>query len=84
MKSRSSALRKPDLEVEHDLALVASLKTKARIGAYLFGYGWLDLHTAVDAVERHAKRLGVATVIGHDAVQQILSDAFAPYRETAS
>jgi hypothetical protein len=45
-------------------------RTKAR--AYLWSIGDLTLHEAVD---------GLIERVGADTLQQILSDAFRPYRE---
>jgi hypothetical protein len=58
---------------------------RATARAYLWSIGeYPDLPAAVDPLQLDATRDGLASLIGRDAVQQILSDAFAPYRETAS
>ena len=60
------------------------LELRAWARAYLYSIGELTLHQAVDVLQRDAKRDGLVAEIGQDAVQQILADAFGPYREGAS
>jgi hypothetical protein len=60
------------------------LELRAWARAYLYSIGELRLHQAVDVLQRDAKRDGLVAEIGQDAVQQILADAFGPYREGAS
>jgi hypothetical protein len=48
--------------------------------AYLFGAGTLELAEAVDVLQHHAERDGLVKLIGQDAVQTLLAEAFAPYR----
>jgi hypothetical protein len=45
--------------------------------------GEIDLHEAVDVLQLDAEVSGLVAEIGQDQVQQIMSDAFAPYREIA-
>jgi hypothetical protein len=51
--------------------------------ALLWSLGELDLTDAVDVLQRDAERDGLVELVGQDAVQQILADAFRPYREDA-
>jgi hypothetical protein len=60
------------------------LELRAWARAYLYSIGELTLHEAVDILQRDAQRSGLVRLIGQDAVQQILADAFRPYREGAS
>ena len=60
------------------------LKLRAWARAYLYAIGELTLHEAVDILQRDAQRDGLVDEIGQDGVQQILADAFRPYREGAS
>jgi hypothetical protein len=63
---------------------LAVLELRAWARAYLYSIGELTLDEAVDVLQRDAKRDGLVEQIGQDAVQQILADAFRPYREGAS
>ena len=56
------------------------LELRAWARAYLYSIGELTLHQAVDVLQRDAQRDGLVAEIGQDAVQQILADAFGPYR----
>lgn len=69
---------------ESRVDLLDAFAERARARAYLWSIGEYDLHEAVDQLQHDAKRDGLTEIIGQDAVQIILSDAFAPYRETAS
>jgi hypothetical protein len=60
------------------------LELRAWARAYLYSIGELTLHEAVDVLQRDAQRDGLIAELGRDAVQQILADAFGPYREGAS
>ena len=60
------------------------LELRAWARAYLYSVGELTLHEAVDVLQRDAQRDGLVDEIGQDGVQQILADAFRPYREGAS
>jgi hypothetical protein len=59
---------------------VLALRAWAR--AYLWSIGELTQREAVDALQHDAERDGLVEQIGQDGVQRILSDAFAPFRET--
>jgi hypothetical protein len=50
---------------------------KVRTGAFLFQYGYLDLQTTIDKLQRYAVRSGVVRELGQDEVQRLLSSAFA-------
>jgi hypothetical protein len=60
------------------------LELRAWARAYLWSIGTLTLPEAVDVLQRDAQRDGLVRLIGQSAVQQILADAFRPYREGAS
>jgi hypothetical protein len=60
------------------------LELRAWARAYLYSIGELTLQEAVDVLQRDAERNGLVRLIGQDAVQQIIADAFRPYREGAS
>ena len=60
------------------------LELRAWARAYLYAIGELTLHEAVDILQRDAQRDGLVRLIGQDGVQQIIADAFQPYREGAS
>jgi hypothetical protein len=44
--------------------------------AHLYAAGELDLHQAVDVLQDAAERTGLVTLIGQDAVQAMMADAF--------
>jgi CobQ-like glutamine amidotransferase family enzyme len=48
--------------------------------ALLFAVGEIDLHAAVDQLQADAMFSGLVSEIGQDAVQRIMSDAFAAVR----
>lgn len=54
-----------------------ALEAKARTARYLFRYGYLDLLSAADKLQRYAERNGIVRELGQDHVQQIISGAFA-------
>jgi hypothetical protein len=60
---------------------VLELRSWAR--AYLFAAGEYELAAAVDPLQAFAVASGLVAQIGADAVQKILRDAFAPFREAA-
>ena len=60
------------------------LELRAWARAYLYSIGELALHEAVDVLQRDAERDGLVAELGQDGVQQILADAFRPYREGKS
>jgi hypothetical protein len=64
-------------------ALLDVFAERAWARAYLWRADKLDLHEAVDQLQHDAKRTGLVDLIGQDAVQQMLADAFRPYRESA-
>ena len=49
--------------------------------AYLWSICEYELAEAVDALQANAIRYGLIDRIGQDAVQEIMADAFRPYRE---
>jgi hypothetical protein len=55
------------------------LRCEAR--SLLWHAGEIDLHEAVDVLQLDAERAGLLEQLGQDQIQQIISDAFAPYRE---
>jgi hypothetical protein len=57
------------------------LELRAWARAYLWSIGEYDLAEAVDQLQRDAERSGLVAEFGQDAVQQILANAFAPYRD---
>jgi hypothetical protein len=60
---------------------VLTLRAWAR--AYLWSIGELTLHEAGDVLWRDAEAAGLIELIGPDGIQEILSTAFAPFREVA-
>jgi hypothetical protein len=56
---------------------------RARAEARAYPIGDIDLHTAVDELQASAERDGLVDLIGADAVQTILSEAFSEYRESS-
>jgi hypothetical protein len=65
-------------EIRLDPVEVFIARAEAR--AHLFGYGMLDLHEAVDVLQADGEASGLVNQIGQDAVQSILSAAFAAGR----
>jgi hypothetical protein len=62
-------------EIRHaDPVEVFTARCQAR--ALLFTTGELDLHRAVDVLQDAAERTGLVTLIGQDAVQAMMADAF--------
>jgi hypothetical protein len=59
------------------------LELRAWARAYLWSIGELTRREAVDVLQHDAERDGLVEQIGQDGVQQILADAFAPFREAA-
>jgi hypothetical protein len=58
------------------------LVERAEARAVLWAQGLIEtISAAVDVLQHDAQRDGLVKRIGQDAVQQILADAFAPYRE---
>jgi hypothetical protein len=55
----------------------ADFHAKVRTGTFLFQYGYLDLSTATDELQRYAKRSGVVREFGQDEVQTVIAAAFA-------
>jgi hypothetical protein len=53
---------------------------RAEARALLWQAGELDLHDAADALQAAAVRDGLVTLLGQDAVQHILRDAFHAVR----
>jgi hypothetical protein len=52
-------------------------EARCEVRAYLFAAGELTLHDAVDVLQGNATAIGLVEVIGQDAVQAIMADAFA-------
>ncbi|MEK9281188.1 hypothetical protein MTR72_16460 [Bradyrhizobium sp. ISRA442] len=52
--------------------------------AWFFSEGWIDLHTAVDNLQRLAELWGLIEEVGQDAIQALMADAFAPMPELPS
>jgi hypothetical protein len=70
--------------IENHVDPLDVLELRAWARAYLYSIGELTLHQAVDVLQRDAQRDGLVRLIGQDGVQQIIADAFQPYREGAS
>jgi hypothetical protein len=51
--------------------------------AWFFSEGWIDLHTAVDNLQRLAELWGLVDDVGQDRVQEIMAEMFAQVRERA-
>jgi hypothetical protein len=49
---------------------------RAEARALLWHCGEFDLHEAVDKLQADAERDGLITLLGQDAVQQIMTEAF--------
>jgi hypothetical protein len=60
------------------MSTATDFHAKVRTGAFLFRYGYLDLQTATDKLQRYAVRCGIVRELGQDEVQRILSAAFDP------
>ena len=52
------------------------LRARAEARALLFAAGELDLHLAVDELQRAAAETGLLATIGQDAVKAIMAEAF--------
>ena len=63
---------------------IEAFRLRCEARAYLFSIGELDLHQSIDQLQFHAERNGLVELIGQDAVQAIMGEAFAPYREPAN
>lgn len=70
-----TAIYPPDHPSVTSIELLAA---KVRIGAYLFRYGYIDLQSAVDQIQRYAERTGAVDALGQDHVQQIIAAEFDP------
>jgi hypothetical protein len=62
---------------------VVVFKARCQARALLFAEGELDLHEAVDVLQADAEATGLVGLIGQDAVQAIMGDAFEPVRKRA-
>ena len=60
------------------------LRVRAEARAYLFAIGDIELHEAVDVLEQYAIESGLVRKIGADLVQEIIGNAFQPYRGEAA
>lgn len=56
---------------------------EGRRRALLWQAGEIDLHDAVDELQAAAVRDGLVTLLGQDAVQQLMAEAFRKLREDA-
>jgi hypothetical protein len=56
---------------------------RAEARAMLWAAGELDLHEAVDVLQRDAKRDGLVEKVGQDRVRRILADAFHKFRDAS-
>jgi hypothetical protein len=63
---------------------VKAFRLRCEARALLWNVGEFDLHKAVDGLQADAEASGLVEHIGQDQVQQIMSDAFAPFREAQS
>ena len=61
--------------VRVDAVAVFTARVEAR--ALLWAMGEFDLHEAVDKLQADAARDGLVASIGQDAIQRIISEAFA-------
>jgi hypothetical protein len=61
--------------------LLDAFAARADARAYLWSIGEYELVEAVDKLQADAIRDGLIERIGQDGVQEILADAFRPYRE---
>jgi hypothetical protein len=63
-------------------AILASeiFRVRAEARAILYAVGELELHEAVDKLQADAEVNGLIAEIGQDAVQHIMSEAFAKVR----
>ena len=78
----NGAVRMP---AEPEIDPLAVLKERAEARAALWAAGeFPDLPAAVDPLQKAAEQGGLTRNPGHDAVQKILADAFARYREKAA
>jgi hypothetical protein len=59
------------------VAIVEVFTLRAQTRALLWAAGELDMHAAVDKLEQSAETSGLIAAIGQDAVQAIMSEAFA-------
>ncbi len=59
---------------------IDSLTAKARTGAYLFEFGWLDLESTLNQLRRYAERSGAVRELGTDVVETVIAAAFAHIR----
>jgi hypothetical protein len=63
--------------------IVEVFRARAAARALLWHAGDLELVEAVDALQSHAEASGLIDLLGQDQIQQILADAFRPYREAS-
>lgn len=75
---KQAVLSQPSSAAKVDPREVFELRCWAR--ARLYAEGELGLAAAVDLLQRDAERNGLVAAIGQDAVQRILSEAFAAVR----
>jgi len=61
--------------------LLDAFKLRAEARAYLWSVGELSLAEAVDKLQADAWHQGLIARCGQDRIQEILAQAFAPYRE---
>ena len=77
---RTAGRIRPGRSARDEIAVLDAFRERAWARAYLWSVGELDLHEAVDQLQRDAERDGLVGLIGQDSVQQIMADAFRPYR----
>jgi hypothetical protein len=78
----NAPVRKPlvvEREIRADPVEVFRLRCRSR--AKLWHTGEIDLHTAVDELQQAAEARGLVDMIGQDAVQNLMVEAFAPLRD---
>ncbi len=58
-----------------------AFEARADARAYLWSIGEYNLHEAVDQLQLDAEHTGLVAIIGQDAAQKILADAFKRYED---
>src|SRR5215813_10076498 len=79
-KRCGGAMSKPAIDQTPAPALVAAFELRCQARALLWHAAELELFEAVDKLWDDAQRDGLVDELGQDRVQQIIADAFAPYR----
>jgi hypothetical protein len=60
---------------------LTAFQAQCEARALLYLAGELDLHEALDTLQSDAETSGLVRMIGQDAIQAILANAFAPHRD---